>query len=94
MFDANDEVDGQGTVHGVSTNTTYFLRNGRDSDDIKLDTVECAADESEIGTSVSVNSGEKSADRANQYPKIVFLGTSSQRSGPLRNVTSILVHSS
>lgn len=94
MFAANDEVDANGTVHGVSTNTTYILRNGRDEDDIKLDTVEDVVDENELKASLSVDCGEKTAHRANQYPKIVFFGTGSQRSGPLRNVSSILVHTS
>lgn len=87
MFAANDEVDAIGTVHGVSTNTTYILRNGRCEDDIK-------PDENEIKASLSVDCGEEAAQRADQYPKIVFFGTGSQRPGPLRNVTSILVHTS
>lgn len=94
MFDANDEVDSHGTVHGVSTNTTYILRSSKDFGNIKVDTVADVVDESEIEASLSVNRGQRSADRANRYPKIVFLGTGSQRSGPLRNVTSILVHTS
>lgn len=87
-YDVKD--DGNGTVHNVCTSTIFNLRKrGKSDDEINNDFAE-----DDVETSIFVDGGEETADRANLYPKIVFLGTSSQRSGPFRNVSSILVHTS
>lgn len=92
-FDSTDECDG--TIHNVSTHTIYSLRKtGKIEDDENAATTEDAIEESVLKTSTTTIDGGQTVNRKNQYPKIVFLGTSSQCSGPLRNVTSILVHTS
>lgn len=94
-FDGRDKA-GDGTVHNVSTNTIFTLRkyrNDREEEEtINLEASEDVVEESVPGTYVA-NDGVK-ANRSTQFPKIVFLGTSSQRSGITRNVSSILVHTS
>lgn len=92
LFDATDKSDG--TIHNVSTHTIYSLRKaGKIKDEKNASTTEDAIEENVLNESITIDGGQ-TVNRKNQYPKIVFLGTSSQRSGPLRNVTSILVHTS
>lgn len=92
LFDAKDV--GDGTIHYVSTKTKYILREtGRIEDEVAADLEEDVVEESVLQIPVLADEGKK-VDRENRYPKIVFLGTSSQRSGPIRNVSAILVHTS
>lgn len=95
VFDENELIDA--SVQNVCTNTVYLLRKApkteeeisEDSPDIEDNVAEADS----IVTSATID-GVETVDRAKKYPKIVFLGTSSQKSGTVRNVSSILVHTS
>lgn len=77
--------DGRGTIHGVSSNTILKLRKiDEEADEVMMDTADTSFRSDD----------DQTAARSNIYPKIIFLGTTSQRSGTFRNVSSILLHTS
>lgn len=76
-----------GNSYQVSTGTIYSFR-GRDFENI----VQNKLDEELEHLDNNNDSKNVIIDRINVFPKIVFLGTGSQASGPNRNCTAILIH--
>lgn len=84
-------------IHNVSTMDRYILRscNAKEEEADESEEAEVLAEEAdEVVNPMNTMDINGADDRANKYPKIVFLGTSSTRPTGTRNNTSILVHTS